>query len=192
MHSLFNDRQNGRGEVGLFYKRKIIGDLVMPDYLIVDSQHMEERIPISKLLQNPREILGMLLLASGTYASICNVVGSYRNTYFILQMLVISSGALLAIVDLVSALPPYTKPPTESVSPNIRMGVVDDALLNIYSGIYTGCVSWHTLRTTLLCPVGWTQLDAFIGPIALLIFLFSILCPVLTLIHHSTGAFPGL
>jgi hypothetical protein len=148
-----------------------------------------ERIPIWKFLQNPREILGMTLLIPGTLVSLCHVVGNYSQIYVTLQLLIISSGAILAIVDLISSLPPYKVLPTESVSPNIRMGIVDDALLNIYSGIYTGCVSWLALRTSLFYPVEWTRLDAFIGPMALLIFLFSILCPVLTLIHHSTGAF---
>ena len=94
-------------------------------------------------------------------------------------------------MDLPSSLTPYDKPPTGAVSPNIRLGIVDDALLNVYSAVYTGCTSWLALRTSPVCPSEVIALDFVVGPLALGIFLFSLSCPVFTLLYHHDGILAG-
>ena len=51
-----------------------------------------------------------------------------------------------------------------------------------------GCTSWLALlRTSLVCSSEVTALDCVVGSLALGIFLFSLLCPVFTLLYHYNG-----
>lgn len=164
-------------------------DLVMPDYLIVDSEGLMDRPSLAAFLQRPRERVALLLMMTAAAVSLSNIVGNYDDSYLVLQAISVVLGLFNAGVDLRASLPPYDKPPTNGVSPNIRSGVVDDALLNVYSGVYTGCVCWLALRTSLFCPAGLPMLDRFLGLPALGIFLFSLVAPLFTLVHHHTGLF---
>lgn len=165
--------------------------VVMPDYAILDSQDLLDRPSLLTFLQRPREKAAIPLMAAGTAVSVANLIGNYGHLYLILQSISVVLGFVNSGMDLQSSIPPYDKPPTEAVSPNIRLGVVDDALLNVYSGVYTGCTSWLALRTSPACPSEVIALDCVVGPLALGIFLFSILCPVFTLLYHYNGVLAG-
>ena len=165
--------------------------IVMPDYLIVDSQDLINRPSISSFLQRPRESIPMALMVAAITFSVMNILGKYNESYLSVLYMSVFLGLVTAIMDLYSTFPPYDKLPTEGVSPNIRLGVVDDALLHLYSGVYTSCASWLALRTCPICPSELIGLDPLIGPLALGIFWFSLMAPVLTLLCHYTGIFEG-
>lgn len=163
-------------------------DLVMPDYLIMDSEDITNRPAIVDILGRPRNILPCALLAVGTILSVLSVTGNYNDSY--LTCLIAGSGLGLAsaLLDLQDSLPPYgSNTPTESVSPNVRRGVVDDAVVHAYSGIYTACASWLVIRSSYACPSWWIPFDSVVGPLASAIFVFSLAAPALTLLYETLG-----
>ena len=166
-------------------------DMIMPDYAIVDSKDMADRPSLASFLQQPRELVGLLLILTGTAVSLSNIIGNYNDSYLTLQAISIALGSVNAAIDLQWSLPPYNKSPTEAVSPNVRLGVVDDALLHVYSGVYTGCASWLALRTSIFCPSALPDLDRLLCPLALSIFVFSLVAPVSTLLNHHAGLLSG-
>ena len=166
-------------------------DIVMPDYLIVDSESLAHRPSLAAFLHRPRERVALPLMMIATAVSLSNIMGNYGDSYLALQAISVVLGLVNAFVDLQASLPPYDNPPAQGVSPNIRSGVVDDALLNVYSGVYTGCVSWLALRTSLFCPTELPIFDQVLGLPALGIFIFSLAAPSFTLMHHYTGLLGG-
>jgi hypothetical protein len=179
------------------YDRKNEVVLLQPDdYAITDSQDLVDRPSAVDFFMEPRNAVALLLMIAGTTFSFTNVLGNYdSDSYPTLEAVSIGLGAVNALYDYQLSLPPYTAQSTPTVqsstfvSPNVRLGVVDDALLHLYSGVYTGCACWLALRTSLLPAPSWVPaLDWFIGPLALEIFAFSLACPVLTLIYHETQA----
>jgi hypothetical protein len=133
----------------------------------------------------------MALMAVATGVSLSNLVGNYGDSYLQLEQASFILGFWNAGADYVSSKPPYVNNPTEQVSPNRRTGAVDDALVHWYAATYTASATWLAWRTSPLCPSFLTALDPIAGPLALGIFLLSLTCPVLTLVHHSFQNLPG-
>jgi hypothetical protein len=158
---------------------------VEPDYLITDSIGKLDRPPLTNFLCTPRNALGMALMAVATGISLSNLLGNYGDSYLQLEQASFILGFWNAGADYVSSKPPYVNNPTEQVSPNRRTGAVDDALVHWYAATYTASATWLALRTSPLCPLLLTALDPIAGSLALGIFLFSLTCPVLTLVHNS-------
>lgn len=157
---------------------------VEPDYLITDCIDIENRPAFLDTATRPSILLRMLLLLVGSDISFSNIVGNYNDFYILLESIVIPLGFLTALVDYVASLPPYASP-NESVSPNIRTGTADDALIHLYAAIYTVGATWLALRVGPFCPSWLTVLDAICGLSAAFIFLFSLLAPILTLLHDA-------
>lgn len=161
--------------------------LLLPDYLVTDSEGLVDRPSLIEFSLRPRELAASSLILAGAAVSASNVLGNYNDSYLALEAVSIVLGFFNAALDYQSSLPPYSEDTTVGVSPNVRSGIVDDALINLYSGFYTASACWLALRTSMLCP-GWvTSLDFGIGPLALLTFAFALVCPVLTLMQHHIG-----
>jgi hypothetical protein len=178
-------------------------EIVMPDYLIFDSSSLDNdddiddddgRIRIRSrpkivpfLLLKPRNVVATALVIDGIGITLLNVMGQFDGMY--LQLIVggVILGFINAVWDWMDSQPPYMNNiPTDSVSSNIRTGVVDDAVLHMYSAIYTTSACWLALRTSLVCPEWLPSMDIVFGVIAVSIFAFSFISPLLTLIHHHT------
>ena len=157
---------------------------VEPDYLITDCIDIENRPTFLDTARRPSILLRMLLLTFGSGISFANIVGNY-NDFTFLEATVIPLGFLTAIVDYVASRPPYYASPNESVSPNVRTGTADDAVIHLYAAIYTAGATWLALRVGPYCSSWLTLLDPLCGLSAAGIFLFSLLAPILTLLHDA-------
>lgn len=159
---------------------------IEPDYLITDSIGIVNRPSLFEIsTTNPTMLVRTLLLIVGTGISISNIVGNYSDFYIILQTIAIPLALILALLDYKASIPPYTQSPTNAVSPNIRMGAVDDAVVHLYASLYTAGAVWLALRVGPLCPSWLTSLDPLFGALAASIFIFSLVAPMLTLLHDS-------
>lgn len=168
-----------------------------PDYLITDSLYLapEDRPSVLKSASNPRDALAFVLVVVGMAVSVCNVLGEYGETYDNLTLLSVALGGLSCVVSFLPLAFPQSKlahvmggglDGRTSISPNQRLGVVDDAVIHAYAAVYTGAASWLALRLSPACPPGWTDdsggIAAAIVPlVASGIFAFSLLAPVVTL-----------
>jgi len=65
------------------------------------------------------------------------------------------------------------------------MGVIDDVVLNLYAGFYSGAASWLALRTSTLCPVWLHAFDSILPWLAAGVFALSLAAPVVTLLEHQ-------
>lgn len=159
-------------------------DFVEPDYLITDCIDIQNRPTFLDTATKPSILLRLLLLMVGTGISLSNVVGNYNDVYLSLEYVAIPLALLTAVADYTASIPPYSAP-IDSVSPNVRCGTADDALIHLYAAIYTAGATWLALRVGPLCPSWLPPLDPVFGLSAAAIFLFSLLAPILTLLHHS-------
>ena len=69
------------------------------------------------------------------------------------------------------------------------MGIVDDAVLTSYAGLYSAASCWLALRTSALCPEWLTSLDVILPWVASAIFAYCLAAPSITLYEHvaNTG-----
>lgn len=74
--------------------------------------------------------------------------------------------------------------PRRGISHNIRCGCIDDASVHWYSATYTLATAWLALRTSVACPASLGAWDKLLGPLAVIVFVYSIAAPSLTLLHH--------
>ena len=155
-----------------------------PDYLITDCIDIDNRPSFLDLAQRPSIQLRLLLLIVGIGISLSNVIEKYNNVYIFLETVAILLGLLTAALDYVASIPPYAAP-TETVSPNIRCGTADDAVIHLYASIYTAAATWLALRVSSFRPSWLPPIDPVFGLLAAAIFLFSLLAPMLTLLHHA-------
>mmetsp|Transcript_9129 Transcript_9129/g.14159 ORF Transcript_9129/g.14159 Transcript_9129/m.14159 type:complete len:362 (+) Transcript_9129:549-1634(+) len=163
-------------------------NVILPDYLITDSKDLIDRPPLGEFLVKPRNVLPLSLVGVGVVLCEMGVTGQYNNNY--LSFLVLGSilGMACSLLELRDALPPYDQSnPANGVSPNPRCGVIDDAVIHAYSGVYTAGASWLALRASYICPDWLMRLDVVVGPIAAIIFIFSLFAPVVTLLKYYFG-----
>ena len=158
--------------------------LVEPDYLITDCVDIKNRPTFIEIARRPTILLRILLLIVGTGISLSNIAGNYNDFYLFLEIVALPLSALIAVADYRASVPPYSLP-AETVSPNVRCGTADDAVIHLYAAIYTAGATWLALRVGPLCPTWLPPLDPIFGLSAASIFLFSLLAPILTLLHHS-------
>lgn len=157
--------------------------VVEPDYLITDSLGIDTRPTLLGVLTRPTLLIRMFLLVIGAGIAVSNIIGEYNNVYLYLEATVVAVGMLTALADYKASVPPYASP-TDAVSPNIRSGAVDDAVVHLYAAIYTASTIWLALRSGPLCPSWLPSFDPVLGMAAAAIFILSLLAPVLTLLHH--------
>lgn len=170
---------------------------VEQDYLITDSIHVlpQDRPALSTVLTRPTNLLRGLLLGTGVGISACNVVGNYYSgDYVMWQGAALSVALLTALADYQASLPPYKDdaPPLYHVSPRVRCGVVDDAVVHVYAAVYTTAAAWLALRAGPLCPPWLAAGDAVLGLAAAAVFVFSFLAPLWTLVYHYNHAWRAL
>ena len=165
------------------FKQEGIDPIFHPDYLITDSEDLPdaERPSLIQALLNPRDILGLSVVLIGTVVSLFNVLGLYDEKYLMLEAWAISLGLLSSLAHIIQINTGYL------ISPNIRRGIVDDAAVNLYAGLYTAAVSWLALRTSQFCPdvLKVEIMDKSFAALSILVFVYSLLAPVLTLISNS-------
>jgi len=134
----------------------------------------------------PREgFLRFPFLLCGTVLSLCNVLGVYEEGVY--APLVVSCVAL----GLVNAVLDATE--TEGVSSQARRGSIDARVLQVYAGTYSASVCWLALRVyPPVCP-GWlTGLDGMFGTVASVLFLASLVVPILSLLSDVFPDTAGL
>jgi hypothetical protein len=158
--------------------------IIGPDYLITDSLELNNRPSFSTFLVRPRNILGLSVISAGVGIAACNLVGTYGDFYVALQQISIGLATANAAADYKSSQPPYETTPVYGVSPNVRCGCIDDALVHRYAATYTAAAAWLALRTSVVCPEGIMALDPVARPSSVLIFAFSLAAPAFTIIHH--------
>lgn len=73
------------------------------------------------------------------------------------------------------------------ISNRRRMGLVDDASLTLYAGMYTSAACWLALRTSSFCPLWLTALDNVLPWLASAIFAYSLAAPAITLFEHFSN-----
>lgn len=155
--------------------------LQQPDYLITDSLQLEQRPNLSHFLFSTNQNkLGVALVGVGAAIAACNLVGRYDESYVHLQMWAVSLAVAAAVLDFQDSRSPYHS----IVSPNVRCGVIDDAVVRWYSASYTLSTAWLAWRTSTACPDLLVTLDGFACPLAIFSFSFSLAAPLLTLFHH--------
>ena len=153
-------------------------DEVETDYLYMDSKTLNDndRPQLWKELNNPRDILALLLLSVGFVISYCNFEGIYaKDIYTPLQVVSICLGFLSGIASLLQVITGY------KISYLNRRGVADDPSVNIYAGLYSLSVSWLALRACEVCPSWLTMFDTTIPWLASFIFVMAAFTPAVTL-----------
>lgn len=153
------------------------------DYAITDSTFLpgELRPPLIQSISNPRDALAVLLLSCGLVVSYFNVVGDYSDAYQKWQRISIVLGLASFVAVLVQLQT------GDMISARPRMGVIDDAVMNWYAGMYSGCVTWLALRTSTFCPSWVETLDGVAPWIAAAVFTFSLAAPIITLLENNNA-----
>ena len=164
-------------------------ELVLPDYLIFDSDGLTERPPTFEYLTSTRVLPRVMLTLAGVVVAGCNIVGYYGDAFLWGVWVATVLGVVNGVLDLVDSSPPYSTTSLDTVSSNVRSGAIDDAFVHFYSGVYTISASWLTLRASPACPEWMTLFDPLLGSAATVAFLLSLAAPVLTLLHHASGNF---
>mmetsp|Transcript_28022 Transcript_28022/g.65850 ORF Transcript_28022/g.65850 Transcript_28022/m.65850 type:complete len:366 (-) Transcript_28022:335-1432(-) len=155
-----------------------LGLIETPDYLVTDSLDLDDadRPTMNEFVtsMSPREgLLRVPFLACGTGLSLCNVLGRYEEAlYAPLVVACIGLGLANAVVD--GAFVPTSR--------NIRRGMLDGRVLQLYAATYSASVCWLAARVyPPVCP-GWLPaLDGILGTGASLIFVGSLVGPALSL-----------
>jgi hypothetical protein len=171
------------------------GSLAQPDYLITDSVDLVIRPSLPQFLSQPRNLVGSSLVIAGGGLAAFNVVGNYNDGYVALQQISIFLAVLSSALDFQAVTrangeckdrdsQQLSIDPRYRVSPNIRCGCSDDALVHMYAASYTTACAWLALRTSVACPSSLINWDVVFGPCAALVFSFSLAAPGLTLLHH--------
>jgi len=151
------------------------------DYLVLDSLDLvdENRPSFFEAIQNPRDALALLLLVPlGGSVSICNILGTYGDSYDWL----VEASSYIGIAFLQIAT-------NYKVTNHSRRLLVNDSAVNLYAGLYALAVSWLSLRTGNHCPE-WLLGDAnnnivslALPWISIAIFVGSALVPLATLLN---------
>ena len=118
----------------------------------------------------------MALLAVGGRISLANVVGAYDAAYVDAERWAVALGAASAVAAVGQLATNY------NISPNQRRGIIDDATVTAFAGAYSLAVSWLALRASTACPPGLSDYDAPCAALAVLVFAYGAVAPVLTLL----------
>jgi hypothetical protein len=175
--------------------------LIQPDFLITDSVDLAIRPSMSQFLSQPRNLIGCTLTIAACGLAAFNVVGNYNDGYLALQQISICLAVLSSALDFQAVArsnggrndrdSQHSIDPRYRVSPNMRCGCSDDALVHMYAASYTAACAWLALRTSVACPSSLINWDVVVGPCAALVFTFSLAAPGLTLLHHYKIADQG-
>ena len=157
-----------------------------PDYLITDSADLSNRPPVTEALANPRDALAVTLLAVGGRISLANVVGAYDTAYVDAERWAVALGAASAAAAVAQLATDY------NISPNQRRGIIDDATVTAFAGAYSLAVSWLALRASTACPPGLSDYDAPCAVLAVVVFAYGAVAPVLTLLGIYGSGRPEL
>ena len=157
-------------------RRRLAPLRTQPDYLITDSADLLNRPPVTEALANPRDALAVALLAVGGRISLANVVGAYDAAYVDAERWAVGLGAASAVAAVLQLATNY------NISPNQRRGIIDDGTVTAFAGAYSLAVSWLALRASTACPPGLSDLDAPCAALAVLVFAYGAVAPVLTLL----------
>lgn len=156
------------------------------DYLITDSADLSNRPPLTSALANPRDGLALALLAVGGRISLANVFGAYDDTYVDAERLAVGLGVASAVATVLQLGTNY------NITPNKRRGIVDDGTVNAFAGAYSLAVSWLALRASAACPPDLAAYDALCAVLAVLVFTYGAIAPVLTLLGTYGSERPEL
>jgi len=196
----FENYQRTELRLGTIEEEATLGeaDFIEPDYLITDSLGLQQRPSMqSFLLGDAKNVLGVLLTTVGLLLSTRNVFGRFDESYLEFENMSYLLGITVVVLDIQLILQMMRRDARddsngdevglqETISPNGRCGVIDDATVHVYGATYTAAATWWSLRTSMSCPSLIGDFDHILGPLSLSIFLFSITAPLLTLIHHYT------
>lgn len=154
------------------------------DYAITDSISLPEnqRPSAIECISNPRDMLALSLVVCGFVISYHNIIGDYSQEYQYWQQISI----LLGFCSLGAAMIQIWITGYE-ISSRPRRGVIDDVVMNIYAGLYSGCVSWLALRASDFCPLQLHYFDGVMATIASSIFVFSLAAPIITLVENNNN-----
>ena len=150
----------------------------LPDYLVTDSDGLEERPNVLDVLINPRDVLALSLLGFGALISWRNIAGNYDGSYVTLEQWAVLLGAANAVAAGAQVVTGY------NIRRHDRRGIVDDTRVNLMGGAYSLAASWLALRASRGRP-GWLTIpavDHVMAPLAILVFVYSLAAPVATLV----------
>lgn len=147
------------------------------DFGVTDSLDVPDyvRPSLAESVANPRDLLALALLACGSSVAYHNIFGIYGQSYEFWQRLAI----LLGVINSASVAAQLQT--SYMISKRPRLGVVDDAALHLYAGLYSGAASWLALRTSTFCPPWLIPLDRVLPCLAAAIFAYSLAAPAVTL-----------
>lgn len=139
----------------------------------------DARPTLIQTLTNPRDMLAIVLLIfGGCSVAYDNVLGIYDERYEMAEQFSIALGFLSVIAVIFQLQTSYL------ISDRRRMGLVDDASLNLYAGLYSLASCWLALRTSAFCPTWLTTFDFILPWLASAIFTYSLAAPAITLFEH--------
>lgn len=139
----------------------------------------ELRPTVLEQISNPRDLAAVGLVAiGGCSVAVHNVIGVYGPSYELAQKASVCLGGLNVVATLAQLRTSYF------ISDRLRMGVMDDAALTVYAGLYSAAATWLALRTSTFCPPEVVALDGVLPWIAAAIFAYSIFGPAITLAEH--------
>jgi len=151
------------------------------DFLVTDSLDLdnEDRPTLRDFLfeEFPREgFVRLPLLLCGAALSLCNVLGLYQeHIYAPLVISCCTLGLANALLDTIESKGITTK--------NIRRGSIDPKVLSVYAGTYSASVCWLALRVYRpVCPTWLKYLDPITGTVTSVLFVASLIAPLLTLL----------
>lgn len=151
------------------------------DFGITDSLSVPDdaRPTLTQTLLNPRDMLAIILLVvGGCSVAYQNILGIYGSSYEMAQRISIGLGCLNVIAAIVQLQTSYL------ISRRPRMGLIDDAALTLYAGLYSGAATWLALRTSSFCPTWLTSFDYILPWFATGVFAYCLAAPVVTLLEH--------
>ena len=160
------------------------------DFGITDSLSVPDdaRPTLVDTISNPRDLLALILLVfGGCTVAYHNIFGIYGPSYEMTQRVSVCLGFVNMIAVLLQLQSSYL------ISKRSRLGLVDDAALTLYAGLYSAAASWLALRTSSFCPAWLTSasLDNVLPWFAAMIFSYSLAAPVITLIDHFDDSNDG-
>ena len=174
--------------IDIYKSRPPIDDGFGPlDFGITDSLAVPDdaRPTLVEASSNPRDVLAILLLGCGCAVGYHNILGIYGPSYALSQGFAVALGFLNAFAVTIQLRNSYL------ISARPRMGIVDDAALTAYAGLYSAAASWLALRTSTLCPLWLASWDKVLPLAAAGIFAYSLVAPAITLYEHFTSGAAG-
>ena len=133
---------------------------------------------------------GLAIVAIGLVLTLYNIVGTYNVSYIQCEVACIVLGILLALGDGWAVLQAQTickyglADQTRFMSPNLHLRILDDAVIHACATLYTMALAWLALWASPACPDTLFAWDIAFGTTSTIIFLASLLIPILILLDH--------